>query len=216
MFSIYGISGPLFQGTLENLSRMPPVLRRVPVRPPRRISGSIETEDSTESAGSATSGGTGEQAAINAYQSMLPENIERGPLYHANQIMQTQVITVNAEDDVAQAWRKLDEHKIHQAPVLDAGKLLVGIVSGRSLLTSLDIAHGEVRVATPRPVREVMITPVVAANPLTDIRQIARVMLELGVDGVPIVDDGGSLLGFISRTDILHAVVADPPLSMWR
>ena len=51
---------------------------------------------------------------------------------------------------------------------------------------------------------------------LTDIRRIARVMLERGVDGVPIVNDGGALLGFVSRSDILHAVVTDPPLSVWR
>ena len=59
-------------------------------------------------------------------------------------------------------------------------------------------------------------TPVVAATPLTDIRRIARVMLERNVDGVPIVNDNGALLGFVSRSDILHAVIADPPLSMWR
>ena len=36
------------------------------------------------------------------------------------------------------------------------------------------------------------------------------------VDGVPIVSDSGSLLGFVSRSDILQAVVTDPPLSIWR
>lgn len=61
-----------------------------------------------------------------------------------------------------------------------------------------------------------MTTPVVAANPLTDIRRIARVMLDRDVDGVPIVNETGVLLGFVSRSDILRAVVTDPPLSMWR
>ena len=28
MFAIYGISGPIFQGTLEALNRMPPIARR--------------------------------------------------------------------------------------------------------------------------------------------------------------------------------------------
>ena len=32
MFSIYGISGPVFQGTLETLPRLPVVTRREPVR----------------------------------------------------------------------------------------------------------------------------------------------------------------------------------------
>ena len=33
MFAIYGVSGPIFQGTLEALSRMPPVVRRSSVTP---------------------------------------------------------------------------------------------------------------------------------------------------------------------------------------
>ena len=65
-------------------------------------------------------------------------------------------------------------------------------------------------------VGDVMTTPVVAASPLTDIRRIARVMLDRDVDGVPIVNEAGVLLGFVSRSDILRAVVTDPPLSMWR
>ena len=56
----------------------------------------------------------------------------------------------------------------------------------------------------------------VAASPITDIRRIARVMLDRDVDGVPIVNETGALVGFVSRSDILRAVVTDPPLSIWR
>ncbi len=37
MFSIYGISGPVFQGTLETLPRQPVVNRREPVLGVRRV-----------------------------------------------------------------------------------------------------------------------------------------------------------------------------------
>lgn len=42
MFAIYGISGPIFQGTLENLSRLQPVLRRSPPPPVRRVGAEVE------------------------------------------------------------------------------------------------------------------------------------------------------------------------------
>ena len=93
---------------------------------------------------------------------------------------------------------------------------LVGIVSERNLLTTLNVEAGEVRDVLARRVADVMSTPVVAATPATDIRRIAQVMLERDVDGVPVVSDTGALLGFISRSDILLAVVTDPPLSIWR
>jgi CBS domain-containing protein len=36
-----------------------------------------------------------------------------------------------------------------------------------------------------------------------------------GLPGLPVTDEAGVLSGFISRTDILRAVAADPPLDLW-
>ncbi len=161
--------------------------------------------------------GTREQA-VDAYQAMLPQNLERGPLYQANQLMQRQIITVSSEDDLTRAWHILVENQIRQAPVLDATQHLVGIISERNLLAALNINldDGQVSRVLTRRVADVMTTPVVAATPVTDIRRIAHVMLDRDVDGLPIVNDGGALVGFLSRGDILRAVVNDPPLSIWR
>lgn len=188
MFSIYGLSGPVFHGTLETLSRTPQVTRRVAVPAVKRIEADSGT--ALDSATATHTTGSGEQA-ISAYQEMLQIDQERGPLYHAHQIMQHEVITLLTDDDVELAWQRLLDHGIHQAPVLDAVHRLVGIVSERDLLTALNIEHGQVRDVLSRKVSDVMSTPVVSADPITDIRRIARVMLTHGVDGVPIVNDRG-------------------------
>ena len=213
MFAIYGVSGPVFQGTLEALNRMPPVARRTPVTPAQRISDNVEIESATARGAGANRLGA---QAIEAYKSMLPEDLDRGPLYHADQIMTPNVIAVRARDEVAHAWRTLTSHMIHQTPVLDDSGQLVGVVSERNLLTAFNVDGGEIRDVRLKRVGDVMTTPVVAASPVTDIRRIARVMLDRDVDGVPIVSEAGVLLGFVSRSDILRAVVTDPPLSMWR
>ncbi len=216
MFAIYGVSGPIFQGTLEALSRMPPVVRRSSVTPARRIADDVAIESATAGNESQVASGSRSNQAIAAYKAMLPESLDRGPLYHADQIMTAEVIAVSARDEVVLAWRTLTRHQIHQTPVLDENGRLVGLVSERNLLTTLNVDAGEVRDVLVKRVGDVMTTPVVAANPLTDIRRIARVMLDRDVDGVPIVNETGVLLGFVSRSDILRAVVTDPPLSMWR
>ena len=216
MFAIYGVSGPIFQGTLEALSRMPPVMRRTPIASARRIEDDVTTEAATNGNEAAVAGSRRSRQAIAAYKAMLPESLDRGPLHHADQIMTPDVIAVSARDEVALAWRTLTRHRIHQTPVLDDSGRLVGLVSERNLLTTLNVDAGEVRDVLVKRVGDVMTTPVVAANPLTDIRRIARVMLDRDVDGVPIVNEAGVLLGFVSRSDILRAVVTDPPLSMWR
>ncbi|TRZ70669.1 MAG: CBS domain-containing protein [Rhodocyclaceae bacterium] len=212
MFSIYGVSGQVFNGTLEEMIRVRELAR---ARSARAIA-----EDGDEFGIEASAGTTNQprEEAVRAYRAMLPPEMERGPLYHADQIMQRQVISVSAGDDVAQAWRILRDRGIHQAPVLTDDAQLIGIVSERDLLTAINIEAGQVVEveSLTRRVRDVMTTPVVAAEPLTDIRRIAAVMLEQRVDGVPITGKAGRLVGFVSRSAILRTVIIDPPLSLWR
>ena len=207
MFSIYGMSGPVFRGSLVELRQVRQLHSLRAVRP-------IAVEG--EEAGVAVTASPPRAEAIRAYQEMLHHDQDRGPLYHAGQVMQRRVISVAASDDVAQAWRTLRDHRIHQAPVLDDAAQLVGIVSERDLLTAINIEAGRIVESLHRRVSDVMTTPVVAATPLTDLRQIATAMLEHAVAGVPVTSDNGLLVGFISRSDILRAVVTDPPLSLWR
>lgn len=208
MFSLYGLNGPVFTGPLDAMDRL---------RQARRVSG-VRPIDEGGAGGAvaATSVGSPREQAIVAYRQMLQGDLERGPLYHATQVMNAPVVTLAAGDAVARAWRVLRDRRIRQAPVVDGGSRLVGIVSERDLLTAIDLEGDLVIETLQRQVADVMTTPVVAAAPATDIRHIAAVMLEQGVDGVPIADEAGRLIGFVSRSDILRAVVTDPPLSLWR
>lgn len=209
MFSIYGVTGQVFSGTLEEMNRVRALGRARAARTMEQEGVEFRVEPVAGAAGRVS------DAAVLAYRAMLPPEIQRGPLYLAEQIMQRRVIVVTEDDDVALAWRTLRDHQIRQAPVLDANAQLVGIVSERDLLTAINIDSGRIVEALSRRVRDVMTTPVVAAAPVTDIRRIAAVMLERGVDGAPVTNESGRLLGFVSRSDILRAVVKDPPLSLW-
>ncbi|EXI75660.1 MAG TPA: CBS domain-containing protein [Candidatus Accumulibacter phosphatis] len=204
MFAVYGLSGPIFRGAFERLGEVSGISRSRAVQP--------ISEDEPR----ATTFATPTAQAIGAYRQMLRAEADRGPLYHAYQIMQRPVFSVFSQDAVERAWRLLLERRIHQAPVLDPGYRLVGIVSERDLLTTLNVDTGRPRDIMARQVADVMSTPVVSADPVTDIRRIAQVMLEHGVDGVPIVNESDALVGFVSRSDVLRAVVTDPPLSLWR
>ena len=65
-----------------------------------------------------------------------------------------------------------------------------------------------------RPVSEVMYSPWLR-GPDTALRRVAGVLLDTGLPGLPVTDEAGADPGFISRTDILRAVAADPPLDLW-
>lgn len=214
MFYLQGIAGQSFHGPLEDLRQVAAVARSRSVRAVALEGGEVGAA-AAAAHGAVRAAGLGEEA-VRAYRAMLQADQERGPLYHADQIMQRRVIAVATADAVERAWRVLVDHRIRQAPVLDAERRLVGIVSERDLLTAFNLDHGRVRDSLARQVVDVMISPVVCAAPVTDIRRIASVMLDYGEDGVPILDESQTLVGFVSRSDILRAVMVDPPLSLWR
>jgi len=60
-----------------------------------------------------------------------------------------------------------------------------------------------------------MSSGVITADPISDIRRVARLMQEYHLHGVPIVDQQDILLGIVSQSDILRAVTNEPPLNMW-
>jgi CBS domain-containing protein len=51
---------------------------------------------------------------------------------------------------------------------------------------------------------EVMTKDVVTVNPQTTVKEIAELMTEHRISGVPVVDSGGKLVGIVSETDLLH------------
>lgn len=51
---------------------------------------------------------------------------------------------------------------------------------------------------------EVMASDVVTVAPQTTVREIAAVMTERRISGVPVVDGNGKLVGIVSETDLLH------------
>lgn len=207
MFSIYGMTGQVFSGTLEAMNRVHPLASA------RKARGVAQEGDEMGVEAMPT---PLHQDAVHAYRSMLPKDLERGPLIHAAQIMTHPVTLLHQSSAVSEAWRVLQQHGIHQAPVFDDTRRLIGMVNERDLLTVIDIDGDRVLENLKRCVSDVMTTPVVTASPVTDIRRIAAVMLEGGLSAVPIVNESERILGIVSRTDLLRAVMSDPPLSLWR
>jgi CBS domain-containing protein len=59
-------------------------------------------------------------------------------------------------------------------------------------------------------VDELMTREVVTATPNTPLKDVARVLVERHISGLPVVDEGGNVLGVVSETDILHKELDQP------
>lgn len=61
-------------------------------------------------------------------------------------------------------------------------------------------------------VREIMSSPAITVGPATLIREVARIMRENQISGVPVVDEAGALLGLITELDLIarNAPIREP------
>ncbi|MGB3450132.1 MAG: CBS domain-containing protein [Giesbergeria sp.] len=224
MFFVFGPSGQMYRGGPENLSQISPV-RRVQRPQALRTRGadvppfSVQTPPPPpEQPAVGTS--LRAQDAVTAYtQAEQGPALARQPLSHVRDVMTKGALTVQPDAVVNHAWQTLAEHGVSQAPVVGTQGRVVGLLL-RADMAPLELlpepGHIQAAIALARrTVSEVMVSPIPTVSPDTDLRRVASVLLDTGLPGLPVTDEYGSLVGFISRTDILRAVAADPPLDLW-
>ena len=223
MFSVYGKAGRIFQGAMEEMRHVGPVtaaarahaVAAVGLDPedqnPARFSELVQQQPGPDIA---------HRTALAAYELVRKTDHPRQPVTQVHAVMTRAVITLLDTLGVEDAWQVLAQNHVGQAPVVSIEGVLVGLLSRADLMRPERLpgpeSHALVwRALLMQNVVEVMWTPVPSVEPATDIRRVARVLLDTGLPGLPVVDDHGGVIGFISRSDILRAVVADPPLDLW-
>ena len=66
-----------------------------------------------------------------------------------------------------------------------------------------------------KKLNDVYLDEVITANPISDIRRVAKVMIDLKLDAIPIVDENDILHGIVSKTDIIKAISHIPHFQLW-
>ena len=118
-------------------------------------------------------------------------------------VMTRDVLTVGVTTHLKEAARLLAERGISGLPVVDDDKRVVGVLSEG------DIVVQEAAAGAPRArlVGEAMTAPAITITRRRPISKAARIMVEEGVNRLPVVDDDGSLVGIVTRADLVHAYV---------
>lgn len=230
MFSIYGENGRAFKGALDELRKVQAPgrvarVRRSELQNPVQAAGKAEYSSTARSGVSdhnapPASNQNMTQSALTAYAQTVASQMPRHVLSRVADVMSRRVLTVRFDIEVQAAWQMLVENGIGQAPVVDGGGLLVGLLTRLELLRPdrLPVPGGDGKAwqaLMGQRVDKVMLTPVTAVEAQADLRHVAQVLLDTGMPGLPVIREDGSVAGFVSRTDILRAVVHDPPLDLW-
>jgi acetoin utilization protein AcuB len=122
-------------------------------------------------------------------------------------------ITVDAGASIIEAIHLLRERNIRRLPVVKGGRL-VGLVTERMLLgympakaTTLD--QWEMHyLLSKTPVTEAMNPSPHTVRADTPLAEAARLLHDRKLNGVIVVDDGGDMVGIMTTTNALEALIA--------
>jgi CBS domain-containing protein len=154
----------------------------------------------------------------------------RMALQTAKDIMTPDPVTVTRELPVTEAAHLMSEKRVGALPVLDGAGKLVGLVTEGDLImqdakvhfpTYLHLLGGfifypgsterfesDLKKAVGATVADVMTTDPITVSPDATVEDVATLLVEQEVSRLPVMD-GGTLVGIISKSDIVRAIAAE-------
>jgi len=120
----------------------------------------------------------------------------------ARDIMIKEVHTITQDRKVASARLVMFRHNIGALPVVDTDNVLVGIITQRDI----DLAGPNV---SDMLVSDLMTQTVVKAKETTSLRWIVERMIKTGIQRIPVVDNQSKLLGLVTQTTVIKALIFD-------
>lgn len=118
-------------------------------------------------------------------------------------VMTAPVVTGLSTDPLAEAIRRMHEHRVGSVVVVD-GTAPIGIVTERDVLGVADSPH-----LSDLLVAEVMTAPAETIDASLDVADVLATMRERGFRHMPVTDDGG-LVGIISLRDLARLATIGP------
>jgi len=137
----------------------------------------------------------------------------------ASQIMSSAVIILKPHDTIADTIKLFKKTKLRHIPVVTSDERVVGILSDRDIFHYLSGVTGEYKqlkspIRINDEIKRLISSRVLTASTDTDVRFIARLFVEQHIGAMPIVTDG-NIVGIITRSDTLGAVMRNFILELW-
>lgn len=141
---------------------------------------------------------TPQKQKVQAYEEMDADfQKERATLF-AKDLMTSPVHFLREKDSLQKLDSFFQKYHIRHVPLLDAEGTLVGIVSDRDLLQ---------RRSNQSQIKEIMTDKVLTALHSTRVEDIAKIMLHEKIGAMPILNTHNEMIGIMTLTDILSAIV---------
>ena len=151
--------------------------------------------------------------AINEYKKMANLHIEE-EVFHVYEIIDNKLITTLFTDTIYKCWQILDENDLKQIPMVDLNGKIKGLATisniAKAMVENLEDSH----YIKHTSINEIAVHDIVTAEPISDIRRVAQVMVKYHLNTIPITKDDGIVIGMLSRADILKVVASQPHFAL--
>ncbi|MBA2173312.1 CBS domain-containing protein [Halobacillus locisalis] len=124
------------------------------------------------------------------------------------EIMKTEVITLEASATIETALKLLHENHIRHIPIVDRQNHVIGIVSDRDVrdaspsIFEKDTHQKELQ----NPIESIMTTPVTTVHPLDFVEEVASIFYEQEIASVPVTRNN-KLVGILTEKDMLYTLI---------
>jgi acetoin utilization protein AcuB len=140
---------------------------------------------------------------------------EREEITLVQHIMSSPVFSLIEDSSISELEQAFRTHRFRHIPIIAADQSIVGIISDRLLLRLKVEGIGSFSADSVDTVSQIMVKEVLTATPDTSIKHAARVLFEERIGSLPITTAEGVVLGMITRSDILRALITSQPFQLW-
>jgi acetoin utilization protein AcuB len=127
--------------------------------------------------------------------------------------MSKNVVSVGEDESMQRATAIMKERKVRMLPVVRKGKL-VGVISDTDLkrasasdATTLDV-HELLYLLSKIKVKDIMTKDPVTVPVDWTVEEVAEILLNHRISGMPVVDSNGEVAGIITRDDIFKVLIS--------
>ncbi|WP_167884438.1 CBS domain-containing protein [Leptospira ilyithenensis] len=128
----------------------------------------------------------------------------------AHQVMTSPVESLFTDSNLDEARKFILEKRFRHIPIINSRGKLTGILSDRDVWKFIS----EDENSLTKPLSSFMIQKLLTGTIQTEIREVAKVMLEEKIGSLPIIDEDQSLVGILTRTDLIRAIVRFPGFTL--
>ncbi len=203
MFAIYNNGSVSFRSTSDNLY----TLKNIDEVDKTRLQSDVGTITDF-------SGDRNDQKALAKYKKMAKIEQEDN-IYHVEDIMTKDCLYIEKNRSLSEAYDLLKDYQISQIPVISENKKIDSMVSKKFILDMIVDDLDNPRYVMEKKLNDFFLPEVITTDPFSDIRRVAKVMIDFKLDAIPVVTQYGDLVGIVSKTDIIKALSSFTNFKLW-